>query len=195
MEPGRIEFLDEDGSTAAPDRPEDQPEGKSGGRRHGRWPVLALAAVMVAVCGGVLWHQHAGGVKHPSAAPPASAQTVTVDPQHGGWALYGGVRPTGQLLAEAEAEQQRAQQQVQCMTQVQAGLMRMIVAYRSTLGAGGSVREAERAARAALADEPDGGVSGASYDAMFRVWRINRTPLAELSGERLSVDMTALCPA
>jgi len=192
MDPGRIEFIDDDGSTVPPGRREDRLDVEPAGKRRGRWPVLVLAAAVLAVCGGVLWHQHAGGAKQPAAAPAASAQTVTVDPQNG-WAIDGGVRPTGQLLAEAEQEQRNARQQTQCMNQVQANLMSMGGAYRAAISAGGSVREAERAARAALADEPDAGVSGASYDAMFRVWRINRTALSELSGERLSIDMTALC--
>ena len=191
MEPGRIEFIDHDGTAVPSERREDELDIQPAGRRRGRWPVLVLAAVIVVGCGGVLWHQHAGGAKHPSSAAVTPAGTVTVagDPLSGD-VLYGGVRPTGELLAEAE----RNQEQLQCMNQGQVDLMKMIAAYRSALGAGGSVREAERAARAALVDAPAGGVSVASYDAMFRVWRINRTALAKLSGERLNIDMTALCP-
>jgi len=194
MERGRIEFIDEDGSAVPPERREDELDVRPNGSRRGRWPVLVLAAVVVAVCGGVLWHQHTGGPKHPAAAPTTSARTVTVDPQSG-VVLDGSVRPTGQLLAEAEQEQRAARLRTQCLSQVQANLLSMSTAYQAALSAGGSVREAERAARAVLADAPDGGISSASYDAMFRVWLINRTALARASGEQLSMDITGLCPA
>jgi hypothetical protein len=189
MEPGRIDFIDEDGSSVPLDRRDDELDVRPSGTHHGRWQVLALAAVILAVCGGVLWQQHSG--TKPAAAPvkPTAPSTVVVDPETGD-ARYGGVRPTGELLAEAETAQRR----LQCMRQAQLALAAMSTAYRSALAAGGSLREAERAARAALADGPTGGGSGPSYDAMFRIWLVNQTALSRLSGERLSFDMTGLCP-
>ncbi|HEU5008924.1 MAG TPA: hypothetical protein VFT67_18300, partial [Jatrophihabitantaceae bacterium] len=121
---------------------------------------------------------------------------VTVDPQVG-LPLAGAIRPTGQLLAEARQEaqtQRQAQLEFTCLRRVQGDLMDMAAAYQKALAAGGSPREAERAARAALADPPDAGVSDASYNAMFRIWLVNRTALSKLSGERLSIDMGAVCP-
>jgi hypothetical protein len=188
MERGRIEFLDEDGSAVPLDHREDQWAAGPGGDRRGRWLMLALVAVVLAACGGVLWHQHSGS-KQPASAP-ATAVTVAVGPQVG-QILGDGVRPTGELLAEAE----RVQRQAQCMTRVQGELMQMVVAYRSAISAGGSVREAERAARAALADEPDGGGSGASYNAMLRIWRIDRVVLIKSTDGGFAITKPpAICP-
>jgi hypothetical protein len=197
MEPGHIEFVDEDGSGVPLDRGDDRLDMGPRRRRRGRWPVLALAVAVLAVCGGVLWHQHGGGAKQAASAPATPAMTVTIDPQ-GGRPLDGGIRPTGQLLAEAHQEEQmqvqrQAQLEFACLRRVQGDLMDMGAAYRKALAAGGSPREAERAARAVLADEPDGGGSGAFYDAVLRDWRINQTALSKLSGERVSLDLSTLC--
>jgi hypothetical protein len=195
MEPGRVEFVDEDGSGVPLDRADDRLDVEPRQARRGRWPVLVLAVVIVAVCGGVLWHEHNSRAKQAASAPVTPATTVTLAPQ-AGLPLDGGIRPTGKLLAEAQREaqtQKQAQLELACLRQLQGDLTDMGNAYRKALAAGGSPREAERAARAALADEPDGGGSGASYEAILRVWQINQTALSRMSGERLSIDMSTLC--
>lgn len=194
MEPGRIEFIDGDGAALPLDLGDADLAVPPGGRR-GRWPVLLLAAVILAACGGVLWHQHSSNAGQPASAPVTAAAPVTVAaaPQHG-WALDGGVRPTGELLAEAGQAVARAHAQLDCMRESQIALTHMSAVYRSALAAGASPREAELAARAAVADGPPGGGSGAPYDALFRIWRINQSALSKLSGERLSFDLTDVCP-
>lgn len=192
MQPGRIEFIDEGGSAASPGQAEDQLHVEPARARRFTGPVPVLAVVVVALCGGVLWHQHGNRATHRESAP-AHVSTVQPGPSDAP-AARTGIRPTGELLAEAQQELRSERGQSECMTRVQAGLNDMGAAYESVLAAGGSPREAERAARAALADAPDAGVSAQSYDAMFRVWRINRTALSTMSGERLSVDMSAYCP-
>jgi len=193
MEPGGIEFVDEHGAAVPLDRADDQLAVAPGGSHRVRGPVVALAVAALVVCGGVLWNQHSNGAKQPTSATATPARISTVQPP-AGLAIDTGIRPTGELLAEAKRELGRVRGQLLCETRVRTELLAMGAAYRAALAAGGSPREAERAARAVLADAPDAGVPDASYDAMFRIWLVNRTALSKLSGERLSIDMGAVCP-